>query len=285
MSRKNKCFMWYLMPSLAGVLLFYVIPFGLVIYYALVNNPIQKEFVGLANLTAIVQNKAFLLALKNTLLFIGISVPSVLVISLGLAVLLEGKLPFGTMLRFAIFSPMLVPVVSVVLVWRVLFDFHGTLNHFFSYFGFTQMDWLKSNYALWMMIGLFLWKNAGYHMILFLAGLSAVPKEAAETAKLEGAGNIRIFFQIKLHYLSPTIFFVTLLSCISAFKIFREVYVLTGNYPYETLYLLQHFMNNVFRTLDYQKMCSAAIVISLIVMAIIAVLFALEYYFGKDMEG
>ena len=102
---------------------------------------------------------------------------------------------------------------------------------------------------------------------------------------LEGAGSARIFFSIKLRYLSPTILFVTILSLINSMKIFREVYLLTGKYPYEGLYLLQHFMNNTFESLDYQKLSAAAILMALVMAFVIWLLFVADDHLGKDVES
>ena len=93
------------------------------------------------------------------------------------------------------------------------------------------------------------------------------------------------FLSIKLRYLSPTILFVTILSLINSFKVFREVYLLTGDYPYESLYMLQHFMNNTFRSLDYQKLSAAAVIMAIVMVVLIALLFKVEDWFGKDVEG
>ena len=132
---------------------------------------------------------------------------------------------------------------------------------------------------------LFLWKNLGYNMILFISALNNIPTDIVEVATLEGASPFYKFIHIKLRYISPTIFFVTILSLINSFKVFREVYLLAGNYPYDSLYMIQHFMNNTFNSLDYQKLSSAAIITALVMAVIIAVLFAAESRFGKDVEG
>ena len=182
-------------------------------------------------------------------------------------------------------SPMMVPVASVVLIWQVLFNFNGTVNEFLLLFGADKIDWLQSAHSQAVVIILFLWKNLGYFMILFMAGLANIPKELLEVADVEGASEWYKFFAIKLRYLSPTVLFVTILSLINSFKVFREVYLLTGDYPYETLYMLQHFMNNTFKSLDYQKLSAAAVVMALVMVLIIALLFKAEDWFGKDVEG
>jgi multiple sugar transport system permease protein len=131
---------------------------------------------------------------------------------------------------------------------------------------------------------MFLWKNLGYNMILFMSALASIPKDVIEVAQLEGAGKWYQFIHIKLRYLSPTMLFVFILSLINSFKIFREVYLLTGDYPYDKLYMLQHFMNNTFNSLDYQKLSSAAVIFALVMIVIIAILMVLENKFGEDVE-
>lgn len=247
----------------------------------MLNNPVDQQFSGLKNFVMIVNNQAFQLAVKNTVLFSIQAVPLAVVISLGLAILLDSKIAFRSRLRTCLLSPMMVPVASVMLVWRVLFDKHGVCNEWFG----MSIDWLKSNYGQMVILLLFLWKNLGYNMILFLAALSSAPKDGIEVAVLEGASPLQLFFLIKLRYISPSLFFVTLMTLVNSFKVFREVYIMTGDYPYESLYLLQHFINNTFRTLDYQKMSAAAVLISIVMMTIIGILFLIEGWFGKDVEG
>ena len=104
-------------------------------------------------------------------------------------------------------------------------------------------------------------------------------------ANLDGAGRTRQFFTIKLRFLAPTIFFVVLMSLLASMKIFREVWLLTGSYPYETLYLLQHFMNNTFRTMDYQKLSAAALLLAVVMGALIAVLLGIERRLDRDTEN
>ena len=122
-------------------------------------------------------------------------------------------------------------------------------------------------------------------MILFMAALANIPRELLEVADVEGASEAYKFFAIKLRYLSPTVLFVTILSMINSFKVFREIYLLTGEYPVERLYMLQHFMNNTFESLDYQKLSAAAVLMAIAMVIIIAVLFKIEDSFGKDVEG
>ncbi len=275
----------FLGPSLLGVALFFIVPFGVVVFYSLIDNPIQREFVGLQNFAALFKNPAFRQAAKNTLTFSAIAVPLAVILSLILALMLECRIPLKSQLRTFFLSPLMVPVASVVLIWQVLFHYNGALNALLGLAGDARIDWFNSQYGMLPVILLYLWKNLGYNMILFMAALANIPRDLIEVAMIEGASAAYRFFAIKLRYLSPTVLFVTIFSMINSFKVFREVYLLTGDYPYETLYMLQHYMNNMFERLDYQKLSAAAVVMAIALVIIIAVLFIAENRFGKDVEG
>ena len=275
----------FLMPSLLGVLLFFILPFGVIIYYSLVDNPISAEFVGLENYQTVIQNLAFRTAVKNTAVFSAFSVPLAVILSLGLAIMLDAKLPFRSQFRTFFLSPMMVPVASIVLIWQVLFHYNGVVNEFLGRFGIDKIDFMKSEYSILVVVILFLWKNLGYNMILFMAALGSIPKDIIEVARLESANAFQIFFKIKVRYLSSSILFVTIMSLINSFKIFREVYLLTTDHPTDYVYMLQHYMNNKFKNLDYQMLSSAAILMSLVMIVIIGILFFAENRFGKDVEG
>ena len=273
-----------LIPSIIGVLIFFIIPFIIVVYYSTINNAISKEYVGTENYLKLMDNMAFKTAAKNTAIFTGIAVPLATVLSLMLAVMLERKIPGKSLVRTFFLSPLMVPTASVVLVWQVLFHNHGTVNQIVEMFGGEPVDWLKTSKGQVVIILMFLWKNLGYNMILYMSALCSIPKDIIEVADLEGASTFYKFVHIKLRYLSPTILFVFILSLINSFKIFREVYLLTGNYPAK-LYMLQHFMNNTFQSLDYQKLSAAAVLFSLVMIVVIAVLLIAESFFGKDVEN
>ena len=275
----------FLSPSLIGVGVFFIVPFGVVVYYSMIDGVGSRNFVFLENFIKLFQNSAFIMAAKNTLQFSAIAVPLAVILAIVLALMLECRIPMKSQFRTFFLSPMMVPVASVVLIWQVLFNYNGTINEFLALFDIAKIDWLQSDHCQAVVIILFLWKNLGYNMILFMAGLANIPKELLEVADVEGASEWYKFFAIKLRYLSPTVLFVTILSLINSFKVFREVYLLTGDYPYEKLYMLQHFMNNTFKSLDYQKLSAAAVVMALVMVVLIALLFYAEDKFGKDVEG
>ena len=253
----------FLSPSLIGVCLFFVLPFIVVIYYSMIDNPIRHRFVGFSNYFRVMRNEAFRVAVLNTLKFSIVAVPLAVGLSLFLAVVMEQKIPWKR---------------------QILFHYNGLVNVFLEPLPGAKIDWLKSSYAQVPIVLLFLWKNLGYNMILFMSGLANIPRDQIEVARLESASEFQIFWLIKIRYLSSTIMFVTIMSLINSFKVFREIYLMAGDYPYDALYMLQHFMNNTFKSLDYQKLSAAAVLMAIFMVVVIGVLFLTEDWFGRDLE-
>ena len=274
----------WLAPSFLGMSMFYIIPFFIIVYYSIIDNPVRHNIVFFDNFINLFGNQAFRVATSNTLTFSVVAVPLAVVLSLLIALMLEARIPLKSYFRTFFLSPLMVPVASVVLIWQVLFHPNGAVNELIMLFGADRIDWMQSEHSQVVIVILFLWKNLGFNMILFMAALSNIPRELLETADVEGAGPVRKFFYIKIRYLSPTLLFVTILSLINSFKVFREIYLLTGDYPYGNLYMLQHFMNNIFRSLDYQRLAAAAVVMTIAMVIIILVLFITENRFGRDVE-
>ncbi len=285
-TRKRKLISWlFLVPSLLGVILFFVAPFFVVIYYSMIDNPIQKNFVGFRNFVSVWRNSAFLQAGINTMRFSLVAVPLAVLLSLFLAAVMESRIPGKSYFRTFFLSPLMVPTASVVLIWQVLFNYNGIVNNMRMFFGAGKVDFLKSEQAQVVIVVLFLWKNLGYNMILFMAALASIPKELLEVASLENASKLQVFWHIKVRYMSSTILFVAIMSLINSFKVFREVYLMTGDYPYSSLYMLQHFMNNTFASLDYQKLSAAAIIMFVVVTGLVYIMYQVENFYGKDLEG
>lgn len=282
--REQRSVTYFLIPSFVGLLTFYIVPFLVVIYYSFVDSPINREFVFLDNFIRLVKNSAFRRAVANTVRFSLTAVPLAVILPLLLAIVLEKNIPYKSNLRTIFLMPMMVPVASIILIWQVVFHYNGVANEMLNALGIASIDWFKSEFSQVVVVLLFLWKNIGYNMILFMAALSNIPNDVIEVATLEGASRWQIFFRIKLRYLSSSILFVTLMSVINSFKVFREVYLLTGDYPYDSLYMLQHFMNNTFASLDYQKLSSAAILMSIAMIVIIGAMFMVDNHIEEDIE-
>ncbi|SNS93389.1 carbohydrate ABC transporter membrane protein 1, CUT1 family [Anaerovirgula multivorans] len=281
----NKTALFFLAPSLIGFLIFFFIPFVGGLYYSFVDSPIGGRFVGLANYMELMKNPVFLKAAYNTLIFTAISVPLNILLSLGLAMLLNRKIYGRNIVRMGFIIPLVVPVASVVLVWQILFDMNGSLNAFISSFGLLPIDWMKTGYARIVVVIVYLWKNMGYNMVLFLAGLQNIPQEYYEAADIDGASNCQKFTNITLVYLTPTMFFVFIISIINSFKVFREVYLISGAYPHDSIYMLQHYMNNKFTSLDYQMLTSAAFIMAVFIYILVLFLFKVQRKVSNTIGG
>lgn len=274
---------FFLAPSLAGFAIFFFIPFGVGFYYSLIDSPIDGTFVGFHNYIELLGNEVFRRAALNTLLFTAVSVPLNMLLSLLLAMLLNRNIWLRNWLRIGFLAPLVIPVASVVLVWQVLFDLNGSLNGWLHALGYAPKDWMESGMAFWVVVVVYLWKNVGYNMVLFLAGLQNIPADYYEAASIDGAGRFRQWRTITLVYLTPTAFFVFIMSIVNSFKVFRETYMIAGEYPQERIYMLQHYMNNMFKSLDYQKLTSAAFLMAAVIVVLVAVLFAVERRMARSL--
>jgi multiple sugar transport system permease protein len=274
----------FLAPSVVGFAVFYLIPFAMGVMYSFMSSSSGGRYAGLSNYRELLASDSFRKAAYNTFYFSVVSVPLMLALSLGLALLLNRQIYFRKWLRTSYVLPLVVPVASVIIIWQMIFDWNGVLNYVLSWFGIDRLDWMKTNEARNVVIAVYLWKNVGYNVILFLAGLQQIPKDYYETAQLEGAGRLRQFFGITLVYLTTTTFFVVIMSIINSFKVFRETYLLAGDYPHDSIYMLQHYMNNMFVSLDIQKLTAAAVLMVCGILTVVLGMFGLERRYRQFME-
>lgn len=270
---RKKSVWLFLAPGLLGLMLFYVIPFIGGIYYSLTDGTYRNAFVGLGNYVGMWQNQMFLVGLKNTMELSLICAPLVWVLSFAIASLLNRLRPKGAFFRNSVLLPYLMPSSAMLLFWLVIFDFGGVVNRMVTALGFDRVMWLQGSQMRVPIILLFMWKNLGFAVIIFLSAIQAVPEPLYEYATLEGAGFLRQTFGITLPMIVPTAFLVIILEWINAFKIFKEVYFISGAYPDESVYTLQHYMNNMYNKLNYQNVTTAAYSFALIVFALFGVLF------------
>ncbi len=269
---RKKSIYIFLIPSLIGFMIFFLIPFVSSLFYAFNDDGRFSVY----NFTYTLQNEAFQLALKNTLLFLLICVPLNLLLPLLVAVAVKSIGEQSRLFRLAFISPLVVPVASVAIFWSILFAPGGTIGRILGLFGIPKTDFLHSGWAVLIVALIYLWKNLGYMMVLYLAGLSEVPTSYYEAASMDGAGGVRKFRSITIPCLWPTIFFVLVLSVVNCFKIFRDTYLITGNYPDESVYMLQYYMNNMFHKTDYGRLTSAAFLITAIIVIFLIIMFRLN---------
>lgn len=261
---RQKRLAWlFLLPSLLGVMVFVGVPFLDVVRRSFCDA-MGRSFAGFKNYSLVWHNQAFHLAAANTLRVLGIFIPLLLFISFFLALTVSrGDTKHGVF-RTSIVLPMAIPVASMVLVWKIVFCTDGLLNQFMSSCSgqVWDVDWVRGKTAFPVLAVTYLWKNAGYDMLLWLAGLSAIPKSLYEAAKVDGAGAVDNLRYITLPLLKGTFGMVLILSVVNSFRIYREAYLLAGAYPSDSIYLLPHLFSHWFLNLDVQKMTTASVMMT-----------------------
>jgi multiple sugar transport system permease protein len=239
-------------PALSVILLFFALPvlaaFALSVtdfdIYALADQG-NLRFVGLDNYIGLLTNPLFWKALGNTLYFVVVGVPLSILASLGAALLLHSKVarlkPF---FRTSLFAPVVTTVVAVAVIWRYLFHTrYGVANWLLSFVGIDPIDWLGDpDWAMPTIILFAVWKNFGYNMIIFLAGLQAIPEDLYEAARIDGASRWRQFVHVTLPMLGPVLLLVSILTMAGYFQLFAEPYVMTLGGPLQSTVSVLYLM-------------------------------------------
>lgn len=268
--KKNRFPIFALGVSGIGFSVFYLIPFLFSCIYAFTKNPIQKEFVGLKNFIELFENRFFLLGLKNTVVFMLIAIPLELILSLFLSLCLKKLAGAGKFFSVLFLIPLVLPSAAIADFWMGMFQ--------------DSILWTGKG-AAFLTIMIYIWKNLGYNTVLFLAGLNAIPEEYYQCASVFGANGWQKFWNITFVYLTSAFFINFIMSFVNSFKIFREVYLLWHDYPPESVYLLQHFVNSTLLSMHYQKLVSAVYVLTGGIVLIVAVSFYLERRFYKKLSN
>jgi len=265
-NKSRRAFLAFLLPSFLGVMFFVLLPF-LDVFKRSFTTAVTGEFVGLKNYETVYENGAFRLAVGNTLRFTLVCLPLLLFLGLCAALLLT-NLKQVQLIKSFFLLPMAMPAATVVLIWKMTFSGNGLLNRMLS----SNTDYMGTELAFWVLVFSYVWKNLGYTVVLWLAGLLAIPEDYIQAAKVDGAGRVRIFFSIILPQLKGSMYTITVLSFLNSFKVFRESYLVSGSYPHESMYLLQHLFNNWFVYLELDKMAAAAVSIGVVLLAVILLL-------------
>ena len=266
----------FLIPGMAGLLLFYIVPFFGGIWYSVTDGSFENAFVGIDNYRNVWNNPMFQLGLKNTLELSVICAPLLWILSFLLSLLLNRVRPAGTFFRSSGLLPYLMPSSAVLIIWLLWFDFGGPVNHLLNALGASRVQWLQGGELRFPIVLMFLWKNLGFCVIIFMAALQAIPEALYEYATLEGASYAQQAFRITLPLIVPSAFLVFILAWINAFKIFKEVYFIGGAYPDEPVYTLQNYMNNMYGKLNYQNVTTAAYSFAVIVFVLFGILFWIQ---------
>lgn len=211
------------------------------------------------------QNNMFLLAFGNTLKFLGIGLPLILILAYALALFLKSQSRRFPLLRPVFLLPYVMPVAGTVLLVDLLFSERGLTNRLLMALGLPLGDWLQSQTAFWVMLLLYLWKSTGYAVVLLLSGLLTIPPEHYQVAQVEGASALQTFRWVTLPQMWYALFLALVFSLINAFKCFREIFLVGGEHPHESVYMLQHFLNNSFENLNYQRLSVASVLLFLVI--------------------
>lgn len=278
----NKSFMgWvFIFPALLGTFIFIIIPvifsFGLSFMdWNLLNQP---QFVGFDNYANIFTDPMFGKILLNTIVyalstsFLGVIIP------LALACILNSKIRGSDFFKTAYFLPFITPMIVVAVIWQWIFDPNiGILNHFLH----LHINWLyDTNFAMPAVIIVSVWKLIGYNMVIFLAGLSALNQSVFESAKIDGANHFNTFRYVTVPMLSPTIFFVVVITCISSFQVFDLIYLMTQGGPLDSTNVLVYAIyKNAF---EYFKIGQAS-AIAYVLFAIILTLAMVQWQLRKKL--
>jgi multiple sugar transport system permease protein len=231
----------FLTPALALIGLFFFVPVAASFLLSFTDFDIyavadlaNARLVGLRNYSRLLESPIFWIALKNTFYFVLVGGPLTMAVSLGAALLVNAPLVrFKAFFRTIYFAPFITTLVAVAIVWRYLYHRqYGLINYALTSVGLPAVDWLGDpRFAMPAIILLAVWKNFGYNMLIFIAGLQAIPQELYEAAYLDGAGAWHRFRHVTLPMLGPTLVFVGLITMIGFFQLFAEPYVMTQGGP------------------------------------------------------
>lgn len=262
--KRRRFFYLFVLPGFLGIMVFVLLPFLDVVRRSF-TTAVTGEFHGGKNYQAIFQNQAFLLAVKNTVKFTLVCIPVLVAFGL-MAALMLSRLKKNSWMKSVYLFPLAMPTATVVMVWKLVFYKQGFFNLFLTrigaltgLWGEVHTDYLGTGAAFWVLVGSYIWKNMGYTVVLWLAGLAGISGEMLEAAKVDGAGGWQRLWRIILPNLKGSLYTIVILSFLNSFKIYREAYLTAGAYPDKSIYLLQHLFNNWFVNLELDKMAAAAV--------------------------
>jgi multiple sugar transport system permease protein len=270
-------------PALLVIAVFFVVPVaaGLALsltdfdLYALAD-PSTVRFVGLQNYARLLQSTLFWQALGNTFYFVVVGVPVSLALSLAAALLLQSRFArWQPFFRTALFAPVVTTVVAVAVIWRYLFNTkYGMANFALGHLGIHPIDWLGDpHWAMPTIIAFAVWKNFGYNMIIFLAGLQAIPIDLYEAARIDGASPWRQFRHITLPMLAPTMLMVSILTVSGYFQLFAEPYVMTEGGPLQSTTSVLYLMyDEGFKWWNLGSASAVAFLLFIIMFAVTALM-------------
>ncbi|UQZ87528.1 Lactose transport system permease protein LacF [Paenibacillus konkukensis] len=267
-----------LAPNILGFLAFTLIPVlgSFLLSFTSWDMLSPIEWVGTDNYVNLIKDETFVKVFWNTIYFAGVSVPLGMVISLLLAVALDRNIRFKKFYRAAYFLPVVSSMVAVAVVWQFIYNpEYGLLNYFLGLVGIHGPNWLTSTaWAMPAVILTSIWKNAGFNMLIFLAGLQGISESYYEAAELDGAGKLHQFLYVTIPLLSPTTFFVTVMSFIGSFQVFDTVFLMTQGGPARSTSVIVHYLyENAFKYFNMGYASAMAYVLFFMVFIVTLVQF------------
>lgn len=180
---------------------------------------------------------------------------------------------------------MAIPIASLVLVWKLFFHANGLVNQLLSIFNVEAIDFFHSSYAFFALGFTYIWRNFGYSMLLWLTGMENIDQDMYEAAAIDGAGYLKKTWYITLPQLKDMGFVIIMISILNSFKVFREAYLIAGDYPHQSIYLLQHLFNNWFVNLELGKLTAGAVMVAAVVMVFIVLTKKVLLSEEKNLKG
>lgn len=271
-SKREKMGLLFLLPSLLGMSIFFLLPYMNLIFLSV---GVSKNDVNwtIENYEKVLQNSAFQLATKNTIQFMAICIPILLVASLFIAYFVIIHIKSDKWILLGSLIPMVIPTSTTIVLWNAILDKSGFLNKILGYNIGSGVEWMDSKYAMIMLVFLFVWKNIGFSTVLWAAGMKTLPTQISDASKIDGANAMQQLFFVFCPNLDYCFLCVLSLAFINSLKIYRETYFLVGEYPNQNIYMLQNIFNNWFRDLQMSNMAVGAV----IELAVIAILLFLLY--------
>ncbi len=226
------------------------------------------QWIGLANFQRLSQDKLFLQTLKNTLLYLIVVVPILAILPLGLAILVNQKLKGITWFRAFYYTPVIVSLVVAGIAWKALYASNGIINQFLQVLGMEKIQWLTSpNLAIWSVMLVTIWKGLGYYMVIYLAGLQSIPEDLYEAAAMDGSDGIIRHWDITVPLMKPYLLLVTVISAISATKVFEEIFIMTKGGPLNSSKTVVYYLyDQAFSKLEISYACTMGLVLFLIIL-------------------
>lgn len=264
-------------PAIVTSIVFLVYPIIYMFYLSFYNwNMIgNKKFIGFDNYVSLFTDPEFMQVLLNTCKFTFWTVAGFIILGLGLALWLKSNTKINRFLQGIIFTPYILPMVSIAFVWMWIMDTDlGLLNYVLDIFGIDKVKWLADpNVAMYSLIIVNIWKAAGYYALIFLSALQSIPKYLYEAAELDKSHPITTFFKVTLPMLSPTLFFLTLTAIISSFKVFETVNVMTDGLN-NTTTIVYYIYQYGFKYYKIGYASAVGVILMLIVSVLTIIYFA-----------